>query len=564
MNGIQSMTSGMVERLSSMGVEPLKQLFAKAMSPGGAAMNVPPLAILGAIQNAVKQQRVRQAQQSGIAQMQAQQPTVRDEVLAQAEQPVMAAHGGEMREYAGGGIVALQHGGAVQKFQSGSGPRGIMSQPPTLTSIDGIPIYVPGSDKKPGESEAEYEARKQKEAAEADEIAKRPLRRLYRAVAESVRAPSAVAQMRAPAAQQAASAAEQITDTGDELTRMLMRTPPSVPTTARDTRGAAPGPSAAPGGRRQTAPAPAQAMGAATSGLPAVLDAEAAVKALRDAEAAKKAAIERQGQMPPEILAKQQKLLELTGAQATATKQEQDRLRTQGEKRMQEALERSRTPGYQDPEVLGSILAGMAGAKRLGEGLAGAGAGAGKAMAARRKELQAAEEKFDLSKGELFRLEGLRNQVLVQQQQLDLANATGNKALADKVALDLALAKEALAKAEFDVREKAQKASLDRYQAESQRMSAEAARTQAGKPTGTVALLRELGLAPTLENLGKIAEVQQGPKTEGSMLKEIVVAAMKNPLMLSQYPPEIQALVKQEMLKLGVTSALPKGAGVRE
>jgi hypothetical protein len=173
----------------------------------------------------------------------------------------------------------------------------------------------------------------------------------------------------------------------------------------------------------------------------------------------------------------------LTGAQATATQQEQDRLREQGEKRMQEALARSRTPGYQDPEVLGSILAGMAGAKRLGEGLAGAGAGAGKAMAARREELRKAEERFDLNKGELFRLEGLRNQVLVQQQQLDLANATGNKALADKTAMDLALSKEALAKAELEVREKVQKAGIERYVAESQRMGARAQMIQAGKPS---------------------------------------------------------------------------------
>ena len=54
------------------------------------------------------------------------------------------------------------------------------------------------------------------------------------------------------------------------------------------------------------------------------------------------------------------------------------------------------------------------------------------------------------------------------------------------------------------------------------------------------------------------------PKSEGAMLKEIVGAVLKNPLMLQQYPPAIQALVNQELLKLGVTSALPKGAGVRE
>jgi hypothetical protein len=48
------------------------------------------------------------------------------------------------------------------------------------------------------------------------------------------------------------------------------------------------------------------------------------------------------------------------------------------------------------------------------------------------------------------------------------------------------------------------------------------------------------------------------------MLKAIVGEAIKNPLMLNQYPPEIQALVRNEIAKLGVVGAIPRGSAVRE
>jgi hypothetical protein len=105
----------MVGPLSQMHLQQLTQMMLNPRPEG------PPLyAVLSAITEKQKQAQAQASMQRQMAMAQgqqaAQQPPVAQEVLAQAQQmqaeePVMAAYGGEMHGYAGGGAVAFGGGG---------------------------------------------------------------------------------------------------------------------------------------------------------------------------------------------------------------------------------------------------------------------------------------------------------------------------------------------------------------------------------------------------------------------------------------------------------------------
>lgn len=110
--GIQSLTPA----LSQMGIE---QLQAELMNPGS---QIPKFALLSTIDRKIKERQAMQAVQGQAAMQQnAQQPpgSVAEQILAAAQQmqpPVQARHGGVMRGYAGGGVVAFDRGGAAQSL----------------------------------------------------------------------------------------------------------------------------------------------------------------------------------------------------------------------------------------------------------------------------------------------------------------------------------------------------------------------------------------------------------------------------------------------------------------
>lgn len=119
----QQMMQSQTPMLKQLPKEQLVQLFAQEMSPG-APQKFTPLLILSAISDKVKQEQMQRAMQmQQVQQQNAQQPpgTVAQQVLSQAQQmpqqmpqqPVMAAHGGMMHSYAGGGAVAFRDAGAV-------------------------------------------------------------------------------------------------------------------------------------------------------------------------------------------------------------------------------------------------------------------------------------------------------------------------------------------------------------------------------------------------------------------------------------------------------------------
>jgi hypothetical protein len=102
-----------VPSLVGLEIPQMLQLFGDPNSP------IPKNRVLAAIVEKQKEMAARKSVQNQMAMQQnaGQQPPIAQQVLAQAQQmqgqqqPVMAAHGGEMHSYAGGGAVAFQYGG---------------------------------------------------------------------------------------------------------------------------------------------------------------------------------------------------------------------------------------------------------------------------------------------------------------------------------------------------------------------------------------------------------------------------------------------------------------------
>lgn len=186
-------------------------------------------------------------------------------------------------------------------------------------------------------------------------------------------------------------------------------------------------------------------------------------------------------------------------------------------------------------------------------------------------EQRASDERFRALMRERQR-EADRERAAIEDVQRALAD--GDIARAEKSRSEALAARNAKAAAEAEMRGRyapqllqAETAALDRASreregAESRKTQLQVAQIGVSKPTA-----REFDYALFRANPEKYKEFLAAgaePKSEGAMLKEIVGAVLKNPLMMQQYPPAIQALVNQELLKLGVTPALPKGAPVRE
>jgi hypothetical protein len=180
----------MVGPLSQMHMQQLMQLMLNPRPEG------PPLyAVLSAITEKQKQAQAQASMQRQMAMAQgqqaAQQPPIAQQVLAQAQQmqpeePVMAAYGGEMQGYAGGGAVA---------FAGGTGPQGLPQQNPEedLSDDPGLPLR-----------ERMIRAEKRRALSRQQGVG--------RSFAERFPDP-----------------AQSTTDTGDEVTRMLGRAPAPAP-----------------------------------------------------------------------------------------------------------------------------------------------------------------------------------------------------------------------------------------------------------------------------------------------------------------------------------------------
>jgi hypothetical protein len=341
--------------------------------------------------------------------------------------------------------------------------------------------------------------------------------------------------------------AQSTTDTGDELTRMLGRMPAPVPMTMRDTRGATPETVAAARnlgtGQQRPPAAPAAAPAALMPGIRSTLTPEE--QRMYDE---RKAALEGRKTLPADLLAGRAGLSALMQKNLAEERAEAETFGKEALAARDAALARAQRDVFSDPMA----LLGLAGTidTRKGQGMGSFARGLSGIMGQREAAAEAARKEYATAQGTMRLLQSnIRRGNMLEAQRVQAMNEQEYGRVNQ---LDDAIAQNAAerAKLERDVQNKAFDQALESRKAAATERQARASEINAGKPTGTVALLRELGLAPTLENVGKLVEVQQGPKGEASIVKEIVAKVIANPFMLSQYPPEIQALVKDEIAKL--------------
>jgi hypothetical protein len=372
-----------VPSLVGLEIPQMLQLFGDPNSP------IPKNRVLAAIVEKQKEMAARKSVQNQMAMQQnaAQQPPIAQQVVAQAQQmqaeePVMAAHGGEMHGYAGGGAVAFENGGDVQHFRDGSNENGIQSFMERFPKDSGARML--------------YEWIK----------AGRPA--LKKPILDAL-------------VEKEQQVVESTTDTGDELSRMLGRAPAPIPPATPP--AAAPRPPGAtrpgagtgqPQNRPQAAPSPLQQLGSAVeqTGTPAPdrlaeieADERARVEGLRGI-------LEAQGKVDPRIVAARKEAAELA-----------QRGIGEREKRAAGALEAAGMPLSQNlfdnQEALFRMLGAMKGGKRIGDAFSNIGQEAGAIRGEQRRALELAQRE---NRAEQNALDQLRQ----AQADLKLAQTTGD------------------------------------------------------------------------------------------------------------------------------------------
>lgn len=408
--------------------------------------------LLGLITEKAKAEKLEQqmAQQRAMGAYAQQGPqTVKDMALADAvsvmQQPTqMARHGGIMHGYASGGAVA---------FQTGASPLGL----PFSNDLGILPV---SSDINPGETREEYIARKRREAEESRAMGMSGLERLLRRYSPESKLRRALYPDTAPPV---ASGTE---DYSHE-SRVGLRSKPA-PTTAP-----IPAPAPAPeqpranrpgtGAQRTGAPAPADA---STGGISDLMgpNIDPYLLSAREAQRLTAEAAMRGAKPTAEQIEARRGLDALMGSVVTERQAEEARRLSQAQKRIEEALERSKRAPLEDITYLGQMLEGMRGSKRFGEALAGAAAGAGRAQTARQEALRKAEERYDMSRNDIAALASLRQQLQIDQAKAVEARASGNARAEQEAMLKVAQSRQQLAEFEAGLADKAEGRRIQRQQ----------------------------------------------------------------------------------------------------
>ena len=477
--------------------------------------------------------------------------TVKDMALANAMQVMrptqMARHGGVMHGYAGGGAVAFENGGRVQKYTPGGAveqpfyrrPAGAMPAPtpgetffPATTGFEGMSLpeffeALFGKAKESiGSEEENVERRNRERAAKALEERMGPLMRSYKG-----RPSMSEAEMQA--AYEKAG---------------LRATPPSVPAPA-------PAPAEQRASRHATgAPAPATQT---STGLGALIAEQfkrissenpEIVRIGREAQKSAEdtaAMLQRmQGLSPEEAAARAQYYKTIEGAY-------------EPQRKSLEAAQAATGEGLlQSPEALARLASAFGGAKRVGQGLSAAAGAAGEVLGERRKRAEQLEERYQT----------LSSQLAITTAQAKRADVEGDEKRKRELMLQAQGLKDKQLATGLELLKTSQGMRAQDVSGLASLMGTQAQMMQAGKPTAQEFLYNLYRKDP--KAFEGFLTAQQGPKSEAAertaMLRALVTEAVKNPLMFQQLPPEMKAIVQQEMLKLGVTSALPSGANVRE
>jgi len=461
----------------------------------------PTLALLTAYTRALKREQLDESMRGQQAMQQAANTrgTVADEIMSQ---PVMAASGGIMQGYSGGGAVAFNRGGNPEIEQilkkspmmrtpeeneklraAGIGLE--RRQPaPEGSGVDRVNRYLKGIFGDP--SPVSY-------SSGIDEVL----------AAEKARTPTAMTAQQMEAAMQSAPAAA-----------------PRPPGATR------PGTGIAQGQNRPQAAAPAAAP--TDTGLAGLMGptVEPERLAMRGAVDERQAAIRNAAKTPEDVLKARGGIDALMKEIVDSRRAEEQRLMTHSDKRLEEARARAAQSPLNDISYLGQMLEGMRGSKRFGEALAGAASGAGRAQTARSQALQAAEDKYDLSRRDIFNLANLRQQVQLDQAKLAEARATGDADRANKAAFDLAQSKEALAKFEADVSDKSRQFGLEERKLTQQGQIAREQMANALKVAGIGAAARE-SASGIAEKRFALQQLRADPEYTAAMnkIKELSKAA---------------------------------------
>lgn len=455
-----------------------------------------------------------QANQMAMGQAQQQSGTIRDMALGkamQAMQPTqMAANGGIMQGYAGGGAVAFKYAG-----------------------------YVPPREE--GESFEDYRQRvmrfQEQKLAEEKTEARRKTQEYYAGEL---------------AARKGLARPSPFTGQGQQVdvSKLFPFGPPESPMMdvpeIQVAPSSAPAPSPA-GPRRQpmAGPAPAAPAPAPTpsSGISPEMEAYFRNRAseLRT----------RQG-IPEDVASGRAGLEALARENIAAQRGEAETFGREARERRDAALARSQRGILDDPQALLALAGSID--TRKGQGVGSLARGTAGMLGQREAAAEAAKEKYATAQQtERAMQANIRNTNMLEAQRAQaLREGDFNRANQIKDQIDaLMMQRETLL---MERKDKAlEQARLERG-LNIQERGVRAQEVSANKPTGTVALLRELGLAPTLENLGKVVEAQQGPKSSAAMRKELVEQWSKN-IMLQQKFPNFEDFVAAMAAETGAAGA---------
>ena len=431
----------------------------------------PKLAVAAAYAKAIEQARLMQSAngQNAIAQnqSQSQQPPVVQQVMSQPipQEPVMAAYGGVMPGYAGGGAVA---------FADGTDEQG-----------------VPDLSDDPSLSLAERLRRRQKRAelSRQEGIGK-------------------------PFAERFPGPAESMTDTGDEIARMLARNPaPEYSNEAmRQSRQALPtaptrGVAALPGASSASARMSQTQKGFAP-------DYESQIRDLERSSGNVQSAI-RTGAQPGEaVTAGRSDLRTQMLANLAAQQKEAQDYRDEITKRRDERLAQTARPIWENPEALLRIAGGMN--LERGKGIGSLASAAGSELGAQRKAAEEAKDRFMADQRDARQLDAANRAYQLAIAEKQQAYAEGDDQAKRAADIKVAETQQNLAKTKIDISEKREQLGI-------QRLSAQASMASANKQNETLALLQALfpGQAPSVENLAKIANARQPTAAERQDVAEL-------------------------------------------
>lgn len=447
---------------------PPEQLLAMYNNPQD---TTPKLSVAGAYAQAVEQQRLLQmaAGQTAMAQnaQQQQQMPVVQELMSQpqqpeppAQEPVMAAFGGLMRGYAGGGAVAFRYGGDVQKFSGGADEFGVLANP-EAEAMDALRVERAQKEKQLKALEETYYSLMMQNDPRAAQV-KQQLDAL------SGRAPmSSPAVSSAPTRQGKSGIAD--LDIGPSMAPS-QRTGASA---AAQQLGSGQSQQ-----RQKAAPAPVQSTVAnpATAASPVDLSPEMA-KALADREAQMRGRLVR----PESLVAAEQGLAALAKSNIEAQQTEAKTFGDEARAARDAALARSQRNILNDPMSL-LALAGSIDTRR-GQGVGSLARGAAGLMGERERQAEAARKEFALAQRDERAMQANIRQTQMLEAQRQVALEQGK--LAEVNAINDQLSNLAMEREKFRITrgDKAFEQAMEGRRLAVEERKAKAAEISAGKPS---------------------------------------------------------------------------------